>query len=470
MIAFLVSLLVLFAGNTLTPPELRTLTPNTVFVNQPQFTLTVDGLRFTQKAEVRWDGTALQTTFVSTERVTAIVPASLVTTAGSHDVTVFVPGTTGGISDVLRFDVLNPVPNTLSITPTSAPVFSQLVTVTVNGSFFVPSSVVHFNGSAKSTTFFSATRLTAVLTAADLATVGNAAIRVVTPAPGGGTSQAQVFTVVHPTPTVTLLAPSFKTAGSSAFTITVDGTNFFGGTNSTVLWNNSARTTTSVSSTRVTASIPASDITTSGSANVAVRTTAGSSTRTSAPAVFSITAPATVNDPLTPVAPPPNLAPQILGPAGGSGGTAFTRNCGQGQIMSGVSYRAGLVLDAVMLRCRPVNANGTLGTSSTVGTQVGGGGPFTVGECGPTRAVNKVTVFFGSFVDGMVITCVPWDAATRQFNPDDPSLVVVTIGRAFFTTPRTFECNPTVRRQPARGIHGRAASVVDALGITCDEP
>jgi hypothetical protein len=58
--------------------------------------------------------------------------------------------------------------------------------------------------------------------------------------------------------TLTSLSPSTAAPGSPAFTLTVNGANFVSG--STVRWNGAARTTTFVSSTQLTAAIPASDV------------------------------------------------------------------------------------------------------------------------------------------------------------------------------------------------------------------
>jgi hypothetical protein len=69
-------------------------------------------------------------------------------------------------------------------------------------------------------------------------------------------------------PVANSLSPSGGTVGGSGFTLTVNGARFVKG--STVLWNRSARATTFVSSTQLTASILASDIATVGSAAVAV--------------------------------------------------------------------------------------------------------------------------------------------------------------------------------------------------------
>lgn len=69
-------------------------------------------------------------------------------------------------------------------------------------------------------------------------------------------------------PTIAALSPASMTAGGSAFTLTVNGTNF--GSQAVVNWNGAARATTFVSGNQVTAAIPAADVATAGSAAVTV--------------------------------------------------------------------------------------------------------------------------------------------------------------------------------------------------------
>ncbi|MCI0400489.1 MAG: IPT/TIG domain-containing protein, partial [Gammaproteobacteria bacterium] len=71
-------------------------------------------------------------------------------------------------------------------------------TLTVNGSNFINGSVVRWNGADRTTTFVSATQLTATIPASDIATAGTAAVTVFTPLPGGGASYPQSFFVLQP--------------------------------------------------------------------------------------------------------------------------------------------------------------------------------------------------------------------------------------------------------------------------------
>jgi len=74
---------------------------------------------------------------------------------------------------------------------------------------------------------------------------------------------------VYPVPQISQpLVPVSALPGGVGFSLTVNGTGFF--SNSVVKWNGSARTTNFVSSTRLTATIPASDIATAGTAWVTV--------------------------------------------------------------------------------------------------------------------------------------------------------------------------------------------------------
>jgi hypothetical protein len=69
-------------------------------------------------------------------------------------------------------------------------------------------------------------------------------------------------------PTITALSPSSATAGSPAFTLTVNGTNFGG--KAVVNLNGAAQTTTMVSGSQLAVAVPAAGIATSGTVKVTV--------------------------------------------------------------------------------------------------------------------------------------------------------------------------------------------------------
>ena len=89
----------------------------------------------------------------------------------------------------------NPVPVVTSLTPPNVTASSGAVTVTVGGTGFVPGSVVNLNGASRTTTYISATKVMAALTASDVAGKGEDSVAVTNPAPGGGTSSVFTFAV-----------------------------------------------------------------------------------------------------------------------------------------------------------------------------------------------------------------------------------------------------------------------------------
>ena len=106
----------------------------------------------------------------------------------------------GGTSNGVTFTIKNPSPAVTGVEPTYAIEGASAFTLTVHGTGFDSASVVTFNGNAKATTFLNATRLTAAISAADVANAGTVPVSVVNPAPGGGTAPAVSFDIKAGTP------------------------------------------------------------------------------------------------------------------------------------------------------------------------------------------------------------------------------------------------------------------------------
>ena len=86
--------------------------------------------------------------------------------------------------------------------------------------------------------------------------------------PQGGTCDIGSVEVVFPA-TIISLNPTSRAAGTAGFQLQVTGGTFV--TGATVLWNGSARPTVVNDTTHVTASIPASDLNTVGTATIRVQ-------------------------------------------------------------------------------------------------------------------------------------------------------------------------------------------------------
>lgn len=101
----------------------------------------------------------------------------------------------------------NPAPSLTSLSPGIVTAGGPALTLTVTGSGFVDGSTIRVNGAPRSTTFVSLTQLTATIEAGDISAPGMAAITVVSPAPGGGTSNALALTIEQP---VALAVPLYR--------------------------------------------------------------------------------------------------------------------------------------------------------------------------------------------------------------------------------------------------------------------
>jgi len=168
------------------------------------------------------DTAYLASTYLGGVNVTWSLP--MPTTPGPYEFRLFLNNCYVRAATSATVTVNAPGPTLSSINPTSASSGGGALTLTVNGTSFQANSVVRWNGSNRSTTFVSDSRLTAAIPASDLAAAGTASITVFTPAPGGGASAAATFTVLA-SPMIAVSATSV--AGGASVTATL--TNGFGG-------------------------------------------------------------------------------------------------------------------------------------------------------------------------------------------------------------------------------------------------
>ncbi len=174
----------------------------------------------------------------------------------------------------------------------NAPAGGSVVTLASNNaSLTVPASVAVAAGSA--TASFSATAASTI-TASQSATVT---------ATLGTSSQTATINLVVSLPAISSLSPYSATAGGPAFTLTVSGSSFVSGC--TVDWGATALTTTFVSTTQLTAIVPAAQIASSGAASITVACPA---LTTSSPATLTILPPSGQTwTQLAPTGGPPSL-------------------------------------------------------------------------------------------------------------------------------------------------------------------
>ena len=409
-------------------PTLASLSPSSAPAGGAGFTLTVTGSNFVSGASVRWNGSARTTTFVSASQLTATIGSADIAAAGTAQVTVANPD--GSVSNALSFTITAPGPTLASLSPSSAPAGGAGFTLTVTGSNFVSGASVRWNGSARTTTFVSASQLTATIGSADIAAAGTAQVTVANP--DGSVSNALSFTITAPGPTLASLSPSSAPAGGAGFTLTVTGSNFVSG--ASVRWNGSARTTTFVSASQLTATIGSADIAAAGTAQVTVANPDGSVSNALS---FTITAPGPTLASLSPSS----------APAGGAG---FTLTVTGSNFVSGASVRwNGSARTTTFVSASQLTA--TIGSAdiAAAGTaQVTVANPdgsvsnalsFTITAPGPTLASLSpssapaggagftLTVTGSNFVSG---ASVRWNGSARTTTFVSASQLTATIGSA----------------------------------------
>jgi hypothetical protein len=90
--------------------------------------------------------------------------------------------------------------------------------------------------------------------------------------PSAIVSAAYMIVVQAPVLSITSLSPAYTVAGGAGFTLTVNGSGFTKA--STIFWGSSALTTQAVNSAQLTATVPASAITSAGTSSITVQTPA----------------------------------------------------------------------------------------------------------------------------------------------------------------------------------------------------
>ena len=244
-------------------PAVTEINPSSVIAGSTDTAISITGTGFISGSTAQWNGATLATTYSSATKLSATLPANDIATASVAKLTVVNPAPGGGTSASVNFSIDNAAPAIASITPASVLAGSGDTSLDIIGSGFVPSTSIGWNGLPLVTTFVSASEVRAALPSADLAGATQAQITAVNPAPGGGTSSQILFVVDNPVPTLTSVSPASLSAGVGSTTLDIKGTNFL--TSSVVMWNNAPLPTKYLSSTELTATLPAADLTGSSS-------------------------------------------------------------------------------------------------------------------------------------------------------------------------------------------------------------
>ncbi|MEA2746268.1 MAG: hypothetical protein QOI41_411 [Myxococcales bacterium] len=386
---------------------LTSLSPLSVLAGAGPTTLTAAGTGFVPGAKIVYGSTDLTTTFGSSTSLSATIPASLLVSSGTAPITVVNPPPGGGTSSAISFTVANPTAAIQAINPTAAFVGSAALSMSVNGSGFVPGSIVLFNGVTLPTTVVSGSVVTAQVPASSLGAAGDFPVAVSNPPPGGGVTAPVVFRVQYPAPQSTSLAPSSAAVGSGPTDVVVTGLGFF--ITSQVTFDGAPAATTYQDATHLKATLNAAQLATAGTISVRVVNSApGGGTSAALPFTVNNGVPSITSlNPGSVVAGSPDRAITITGT--GFVATSTARSNG---ILVMTSYVSPTTLSAV------VPANHLLNPGSvaiTVTNPAPGGGTsapknLTVG-CDTSGvdvalgAVGNVTTLATSFAAAPLMSC-----------------------------------------------------------------
>lgn len=256
-------------------PVVNSLSPNAVTMGSPDTTINVSGTGFAPASRVVADGVVLNTVYVYSGLIRAVVPSTMLASAGTSQITVVTPAPGGGTSAAKSLSITTyPVPVITSVSLFSVYVNSPSTGLTVYGNGLQPVSTIQVNGTAITTTYNSLSHsLFATIPASYFTSVGTLRITVYTPPPSGGTSnEIDIPVVSAPAPIIANMSPTSAPLGGNDFTLTVNGSNFTPA--SVVQWNGSSRPTTFASTYQLTATISRADIATFTQALVSVTTPA----------------------------------------------------------------------------------------------------------------------------------------------------------------------------------------------------
>ncbi|HEV2350282.1 MAG TPA: aryl-sulfate sulfotransferase [Terriglobia bacterium] len=248
-------------------PVVTSISPTSVNAGSPNTVITVTGSGFTPQSTVQLGGTSIATSFVTSTQLTATLPAAQLVSAGTLLVDVVTPSPGGGTSGTANLTVIvvtvavNPpistvfVGQTQTFTPTVTSASSLSVTWSVNGIAGGNAVVGTVDASGNyNAPAIPPTPNTLTLTATSVADPTKSA--------------SAALTILYPAPLLTSLTPAAVLSGTGATTVTLTGSNFF--PFSAVAVGGAFVTTTFLSSTQLSISVPATMLTSPAVLNLTV--------------------------------------------------------------------------------------------------------------------------------------------------------------------------------------------------------
>jgi hypothetical protein len=230
-------------------PHITSIFPDSAPLFSPPFAVAVRGGGFEPGAIIFVDASPIDTTRVSDDELTAVIPERVTMVAGAHSVRVVSQG--GARSNGVFLTIIPPPPLLRLLIPHLVVAGSPSFTLFVQGAGFDSLANVLVDGSATSTHFVSSSQVNATVAAAIVKTAGTHRVSVTN---GDGQHSGELsFEVIPPGSRITSLFPSQTLAGGSDFSLRINGSLF---TNrSVVLFDKTQLPTRFVSATELQADV-----------------------------------------------------------------------------------------------------------------------------------------------------------------------------------------------------------------------
>ncbi len=129
-------------------PTLTSISPASATAGDNDALITLTGTNFVSGSTADFNGASLATTFVNATQLTALIPGSDLTTAGTDSILVDTPGPGGGFS-APQFFTVNPTPTISSLSPSSATAGDKATPVTVTGKQPASSAAIRWTSTAR---------------------------------------------------------------------------------------------------------------------------------------------------------------------------------------------------------------------------------------------------------------------------------------------------------------------------------
>jgi hypothetical protein len=156
---------------------------------------------------------------------------------------------------------------------------------------------------------------------------------------------------------------------------------------------------------------------------------------------------------------------------GGGGNRSYNIDCGNGSVLVGAIYKAGMWLDAIGIICQRVNPQtGALGEEFTRGPVGGGGGQARIARCRIGDVVQGIRGLTGQFVHQLHMRCSRWEPQRKApvyseiCNPNTPACLV--FGGVGGSRSDLFFCPAG---KVGKAFRGKFGLYVDSTRFVCDE-